>query len=405
MLHFQLECGDHKSYTYQLKSLVEQYAKKTGSSHPNLTPEYLYSTLHSDKGLFVKKVFAEPNVSYYRYVKSALEDALASDQYTYPDDMSHSISKFMLSVSYETIKRHPQYLISYLKTYFLGAGSSFAGQMLFYHSSVPMPSLMENGKATDFYPLSGEYNHKLHQALKTYVYAYPQNWENREPAQSFTKYKGDPEGFLKHSIVERPSFPTIWFMWSAMDIMYSPPEVPTIFMKAATENLWKNKEAAVLMYLNNILYFTFGPSSCYYHGTQKISLLSPESPGGEEPVLRLNPRYARMKQEIDSGSFIKLSERASAQFFYVESIKWTIIKIMVALIIMCGFILTFKTKQYKITTILLLMWLTHIFVSSVFGEPISRYVFQIMPLTLLLGSIVLFDIARFYSKQNVRISL
>jgi len=384
-------------YTAQIKYLTRQYAINTRASQPHLLPKSIFSPLHTDLDLFINQVFTEPNLLYYGYLRSALLATLGSEQYQRPAGMTPNINRFMAATSYEILKQHPQYLISYIKTYLLGGGSSFAGQMLFYHSYVELPTLAEDKtNKSNFYPLSGKQNNKLHRSLEKYLYAYPQAWDSMQPAEYFANYKDNPQGLLQYSIVAKPNFGSVWFMWNAMDMMFSPPEVPALFMQAALETLGKNKETTVLMYINDILYFMFGSSSDYYYGRQRISLLSPQMPGGEDPFLSSSPRYRMMKLEADNKPIFKLTEQTSSKFFNLEAVLWTIIKLVTSLIIACGFLLTFQTKQHKITTILLLIWLCHIVVSSVFGEPISRYAFQIMPINILLASIILYQLRNFY---------
>jgi hypothetical protein len=395
------DISDPGRYTKQVKALVEQYAVNTASAQTHLMPEYFFRTLHTDTNKFISLVFNEPNLQYFGYIKSALQASLASDQYQLPNNMSRSYEGFMRSVSFEILKQHPSYLISYFKTYFLGAGASFAGQMLFYHSYVPLPLLSENSEdKSNFYPLSGASNIKLHNSLKKYVYAYPTAWDTMAPAEVFSIYKGNPDALLQQSIIEKPSFITLWFMWNAMDTMFSAPETPNVFMQAAMENMSKNKETTFLMYVNNVLYFLFGSSSYYYHGLQKISLLSLKMPEGEDTLFSSSPRYIKMNQEIEAEPIINISDKRSSLLFDLGSLQLSLIKIVTAMIIFCGFILTFKTKHYRTTTILLIIWLSHIVISSVFGEPYFRYIIQIMPLNFLLGSIVLFDITMLYSKEQ-----
>ena len=146
-----------------------------------------------------------------------------------------------------------------------------------------------------------------------------------------------------------------------------------------------------------------GSVSHYNFGVQKIGFMSVESPYWTDPFFDSAEKYSSIKRELYSGLILTGDNQNIHNTFYsLESFKWSIIKTLLTLVIVCGYLLTFKTKNAKIISLLLLLWLNHIVISCVFGEPLPRYVMQIMPITFLLSTVIFFEILNYLKKENAR---
>lgn len=386
--------GKNLTYTELLKTHINNKITTSPESLHNYSAlRKLYNQIPT-RNESTEIVFEEPNIVYFNYVVDEIPYIVK--EYNYKYDAKLTEKKLIHNIILEAFFSNPKLIFSYIKTYILGKGNSFAGQLLFYHSYVAMPQLNNNGKdPNSTFPLTGIHNSKLYQILRTFVYMYPENWHPLYP-----EYKDKPESFLEDVFIEQPNFNSLWLMWNATDILLTPAQAQPYFLNAAWENIIANKTTTVLMYLNNILYMTFGSTSDFFYGRQRIGLVSPIPDRNPADFLQSNPRFINMYHEVID------SEKSHPNIYTMENIVtllnvyYTIIKIITSTLILTGVILISRSANYKAVYLILLIWMAHIAVCSIFGEPVGRYTVQILPLHIFIASTSLYYIAKYFRSYS-----
>lgn len=348
------------------------HLKKFTVDHPDAwalrTPASRFTKFRESPDKFIDAIYQEPNPNYYTLILNVIDA-----RHTEMGIKNPSTIPFLHGVAWEAISQKPSFLGSFLWKTFFSSAKSFAGQQLFYQIYVASPAISLHTRI--FSPGIGPASKKLVDTAKNFIYDYPQFWEDNIV---FSKYKGNPEKMLQEQILVDANINSYWFLWSLMDTMYSPIESANVFLEAALEG-FNHNPISFNVPIENFIGFFFGPPMGYINGS--VATFKPTAHTlhwWDDPGL---PEY--YKNELKSG--LRLFDKS----IYHDNIFWTFwgyiwlfIKPFIFVLLLLTYLFSAKTGYFKLITTMVMILIYQGLITSLFAEPLPRYIDQIMLLTI-----------------------
>lgn len=363
------------------------FVMQNHSAWADRAPARYFTNFSDNPQEFIQNVYEKPNGYYFQLLPFAITTtAVLSGENLH-------MGRFLLKVSCEAIQRNPHLLFSFLQKYVFGSAVSFAGQQLFYQSYVIAP-FTKDAREINYLPVFNPYEikrevapemHKLFAIIKEFVEDYPQFWEEREPREVFANYKGNPELFMHNSLIMQPNIHTYWFMWNVVDTIRGPTETSKIFMNVAIES-FKRTPQGIILFLEHFLVFFFGPASNYNTGVRQTGLPDISTPYWWDPSLSESLKY-----ELKSGMRVVDAFNSIKKFNTFWGYFWLVVKPLLFLFILATFLFSYKKPVFAFISLLLVIVLYQGVVVSIFAEPMSRYLDQVLLLAVIVAIVSVYN--------------